>query len=374
MNGAVTKKTTKDKKPLYILLIFFIVFGGFIYFITKPSLENEAIEKIQMCQNIEEVKSVYEQYKLDLMERNEDGSRVVVPEFQDAVRKKLNTFNLTDEKVKECLIWIPASNNSLNIIVIPDLSRRIIDTLNNPNQVSNDIFILKTVWKTFEGISKFKENTNDRLIVDVTDVDQAKGQFRKIANQLQFDLSSHQNKSNRLYFSKEKEKQFNEAIAHLYQSACLKPLGADYLFYFKRYLMNHIKKPTLFDHYKNKVIIITDGYLESQDRIPDTKIVSSKYDYRPILYRAAQNGNILEVIQSNQWNIPVIKGLDLSETEILICEVNERRIGKTKDFEILKTYWEDWLERMNSHKVAFIQREQASDLTKSRIQNFLLDK
>lgn len=70
-------------------------------------------------------------------------------------------------------------------------------------------------------------------------------------------------------------------------------------------------------------------------------------------------------------NIPKANGVDLSNTDVLVCEVNERRTGKTKDFEILKAYWEDWFERMNAHKVSFIQREQANDLTKKELKNFL---
>ena len=60
-------------------------------------------------------------------------------------------------------------------------------------------------------------------------------------------------------------------------------------------------------------------------------------------------------------------------TDILVCEVNERKTGKTKDFEILKTYWEDWFERMNANpsKIKFIQREQANDITKKRIDDFI---
>jgi hypothetical protein len=52
--------------------------------------------------------------------------------------------------------------------------------------------------------------------------------------------------------------------------------------------------------------------------------------------------------------------------------VNERKTGKTKDFEILKTYWEDWFERMNANpsKIKFIQREQANDITKKRIDEY----
>ncbi|MBK8470889.1 MAG: hypothetical protein IPL33_01015 [Sphingobacteriales bacterium] len=161
---------------------------------------------------------------------------------------------------------MPPANTSINVIVIPDLSRRITDKLNNPNQISNDTFALNTVWRSFVNYSKLKQNTKDRLMVDVTDIDQAKGQFSDVANQLQFDLSTHKGQSNRLYFTNDKNKQFEQAITTMYQSAKQRPLGADYVFYFKRYLINHIKKSTLFDNYINKVIIITDGYLEAENK------------------------------------------------------------------------------------------------------------
>lgn len=356
------KKKKKDRKPIYLLLGFLVFFGIFIYFITRPSLQSKAIDQVQICSNVNDVKSLFERYKFDLLENDENGNKIVATDFQNTVRNKLSSFSLNDEELLKCLEWLPPAKTNLNIVVIPDLSRRIIDTINNPNQISNDIFVLKTIWHSFVENSKLRQDTKDRLIVDVTDIDQAKGQFGEVAHLLQFDLSSHRGKSNRLYFTEDKDKQFGQSIAKMYQSAKQKPLGADYLFYFKRYLINHIKKPTLFENYANKVIIITDGYLEAENRPADTKLT-------PQLYKSVDIGNTKDVITTWGLNIPKAP-INLSNTDVLVCEVNERRTGKTKDFEILKTYWEDWLNRMNAHKVSFIQREQANDLTKKRIEEF----
>ena len=76
------------------------------------------------------------------------------------------------------------------------------------------------------------------------------------------------------------------------------------------------------------------------------------------------------MITSKGLNIPKVD-IDLSNSEILVCEVNERRTGKGFDFEILKTYWEDWFKRMNAKKVVFIHREQANDLTAKRVSDFV---
>lgn len=355
----VQKKTKKkkDKKPLYILLGFLVFFGVFIYLITRPSTQSKAIKELEASFNKKDIEMVWYKYKADLYQDEE---------FVFETRTKLSSLNLTEEEIKECIGWLPPAPKSFNLVIIPDLSRRIIDTINNPNQISNDIFVLETVWKQFVENSKLKQDTKDKLIIDVTDIDQAKGQFGSVANNLQFDLSIHKGKSNRLYFSNEKDKQFQSNIREMYKLATEKPLGADYSFYLRRYLINHLKKPTLFDNYINKVIIITDGYLEAEGKPADTRIKG----FEQSLYQAVSMGNILDVITSKGLNIPKVD-IDLSNSEILVCEVNERRKGKGFDYEILKTYWEDWFKRMNSKKVVFIQREQANELTAKRITEFL---
>ncbi len=251
------------------------------------------------------------------------------------------------------------------------MSRRITDT---PDQIDNDIIVLNTIWKSFVEYSKLRQDTKDKLIVDVTDIDQARGQFSNIANNLQFNLADHKGKSNRLFFTDEKNKQFQSAVNELYRSAKEKPLGADYLFYFRRYLVNHLKKPSLYDNYINKVIIITDGYLELEKR--QDYGVGLRWNYTEFnaqLYSAVNIGNIKDVITNQSLNIPKINNIDLRYTDILICEVNERNKGKGKDFEILKAYWEDWFERMNANpsRIEFLQREQANDITRKRIEEFV---
>jgi hypothetical protein len=368
----------KDKKPLYILAGFLLFFGVFIYLITRPSTQSKAIDQIQICSNVSDVKSLYDRYKFDLLENDKNGSEIVSLQFQNAIRNKLQSLNLDDNEIKECIDWLPPAPTSINLIVIPDLSRRITDTLNNPNQISNDIFILQTIWKSFVEYSKLKQDTKDKLIIDVTDIDQAKGLFGNVANNLQFDLSAHKGKSNRLYFTTYKDKQFKSSITEMYKLANAKPLGADYKFYFRRYLKNHLKKPTLFDNYINKVVIITDGYLEAEGKPADTKI----HGFEKSLHQSVITGNTLDVITLKGLNIPKMD-IDLSNSEILVCEVNERHFipfthkpsnGLNYDFEILNTYWEDWFKRMKAKKenIHFLQRELANDITAKKVTDFIL--
>lgn len=356
-NTQKRQKKKKDKKPLYILGGFLLFFGLFIYAITRPSTQSKAIKELEISFNKKEVEIVWYKYKAELHQDEE---------FLLETRKKLSSFKLTDNEIEECREWLPPAPTSINVIVVPDLSRRIIDTLNNPNQINNDIFVLKTIWKSFVDNSKLKQNTKDKLVIDVTDIDQAKGQFGLVANNLQFDLSNHIGKSNRLFFTDNKNIQFETNIKEMYRLAKEKPLGADYRFYLRRYLINHLKKNTLFDNYINKLVIITDGYLEAEGKPADTKIIGFKKQ----LYNSVTIGNTLQIITNSGLNIPKVD-IDLSNTEILVCEVNERKTGKSFDYEILKTYWEDWFKRMNAKKISFIQREQANDLTAKRVTEFI---
>lgn len=364
MENTQQKNKKKSRKPVYVLVGVLLFFGGFTLFLIRPSTKSKGLRELETSFSKKDIELVWHKYKADLYQ-DED--------FLYAVRKKLSDLDLTEKEVAECIHWLPPAPTSLNLIIVPDLSRRITDTINNPDQIANDLFVLRALWKSFADFSKLKQDTKDKLIVDVTDIDQAKGQFRAVANALQFDLSTHKGKSNRLFFNEAMDTQFETSINKMYRLAKSRPLGADYRFYFRRYLINHLKKPTLFDNYTNRLVIITDGYLEPESKLAETRIYGygdKKNEYSAILRHAVEVGNILEVITKNKLNIPAVK-IDLSGTEVLICEVNERAAGKGYDFEILKTYWEDWFKRMNVKKLVFIQREQASDVTAKNVGEFI---
>ena len=363
-----TYKRKKDKKPIYILLGFLGFFAIFIYFIARPSLESKAIEQVQLCSNANDVKSIYERYKFELLETSENGGKIVSPEFQKAVRDKLNSLELDDDEVNECLDWLPPTVTNLNLIIIPDLSNRI-DVFKFPNQIRNDKEVLGYIWEDFVNYSKLKQDTKDELLVEVTDGEkQAKGKYELFADKLHYELSEHKGKSNRLYFTNDKDQQFKTAVDSLYDYAKDHFVGADYRMYFKNFLDKRLKKSTLYDTYKNKIVIITDGYLEAGGKdYTNTKISE--------LRKAVETGNLQNVISIKGLSIPKVN-VDLSNTDILVCEVNERESGKHIDFDILKAYWEGWFKSMGAKNVTkgktfFIQRDPASNYTKKQIADFI---
>lgn len=351
------KQKKKNRKPLYILAVFFVIFGFFIYLISRPSPEDTAKTELASAYTKENVKAIWEKYKPRL---HDDEN------FLFAVRTKLSSLSLNEEEIKECIKWLPPAPISLNIIVVPDLSRRIVLI---PGQIDSDKKVLDAIWASFVTSCGLKKNSHDSLIIDVTDKHQAGGDFEQIANNLRFDLSNHQGKSNRLFFTDDLSEQYRKSINSMYQFASGKSLGADYHLYFRQYLEPLIKKNDLFITYKNKVIVLTDGYLEPETETAYTKIK----DYKHILYPAVRNGNIEQVIEDNNLCIPPAR-INLSETEVLICEVFERQDGEGKDKEILEAYWKLWLKRMGVKNPVFIEHQKASSSTSEIIKKFISSK
>ncbi len=346
-------------KFLSLSFLFFLGISLIIYLLLRPSERLQALENLDACVTVEDVKQNWGAYKNKLQKD---------PKYLHAVRTKIASLNLSNEEMKNIKTWLPNPPAHLNLIIVPDLSRRLIDSRNNPEQVNNDLILLNYLYEEFYNQTRLKINSKDRLIVDVTDQNQAQGNSRTLANNLIFDLSEHRNKSNRLYFESENVKgRFSTNINALYQQAIKRPLGADYWYYFNRMLSKNLKKSTLFDQYRNVVVIITDGYLESEKTFFTGNAALQKN-----ICNQMKTKRINEIFQQMKLQIPPCN-IDLSDTEILILEVQERREGQGCHYDILQKYWKDWFVGMNVKNAQasfFIQRNDATDLTQKIIQEF----
>ena len=87
--------------------------------------------------------------------------------------------------------------------------------------------------------------------------------------------------------------------------------------------------------------------------------------------------NELEMYQISylKLNIPLIKDINLEDVQFLICEVIEREEtgGNRYDYDILKSYWIDWLSRQKAsiQEENFLKREQSMNVTITKIFDFL---
>jgi hypothetical protein len=353
MNQVKPLAEKKKKHPLRMLGYFLGAFLLLSLFLLIPSARSSALRALENCSNAAEVKQVWTENREDL---GKDET------FLSAVRDKLSGMNLSEAELTTCRQWLPPAPISLNLIVVPDLSRRLQDS---PGQLRRDTAILNMIWTAFREFSRFRTDTRDRLVIDVTEEEQASGNFSAVADRLHFDLSAHKGKSNRLYFTPALDREFYAGVQELYRMALSRPLGADYHFYFNRNLGENLMKSDLKTTWLNRVIIITDGYLEPEDRAPLT-IIEAKKD---ILYAAVDQGRIGEVMQQEKLAIPPVD-LDLSGTDVLVCEVKERESGKRRDFDILRTYWSNWLDGMKVRESRFIDQKRM-EIMRKNIQQFI---
>lgn len=329
-----------------LLLFFFLVFSVFVYLITRPSELELALKKIPHCKNVDELENLWKSYP------NLHDST-----FSNPIKHRILQFHADSSQIAKALQFLPQRPKFINLIIIPDLSRRITDTINNPNQVESDKRVLKAIYEGFEKRVKFKGKTKDRLLVDLTDDDQAGGQFRIIADSLVFDLSAAPEYVNRKFFDN-KVKTFPRYIDSLYSLALSKPCGADFHIYFNRKLQSHLRKSDIFEEYRNIVMIITDGYLESEDSL----YTGSRRELSKVC-KAWKSGMTIEssIDSIKIWIPPVSESF--RETEVYLFEISERKKGENCDFDILKTQWKKWFNSMgikNINDPFFFQREDAT--------------
>jgi capsular polysaccharide biosynthesis protein len=315
------KKKKQNKKPLYALLIFIGVFSLFIYILVRPSLESTAIDEINSCLNTEDVKTIFYKYKNDLIESQE---------FCQAARDKIKSFNLNQSEINEVRKWLPSNTTNLNVIIVPDLSNRIIDPENNADQIRRDSVIINSICESFENNVKTKMNSNDKLLIDITDRKQAGGRLGELADTIMYDLSGFREKINKLYFQ-DKREQFKLGVQKLYEAAYNFELknpkggGADFVSYFSTKLKSKIQKSTVDDTYRNVLIILTDGYLEA------TK----------------PNGEIVSYIKVNPEDILETSGVRFKDLEVFILEMNRKKSADDLEEIKIKKWWFKWLKSMN---------------------------
>jgi len=313
--------------------------------------------------------------KIDEEDRVRDDSAVVATVKEQLLRFKPNPTKLEIEAWKERLPPMPIS---LNLIVVPDLSKRIIDETNNPGQAVSDVKLLKYIFKAFEQRTKFKMNTKDRLIVDVTDGGQAAGRFRTLADSMIIDLSENKNAAHRKYFENYDKERFAKNIDSLYALALQYPRGADYVEYFSGRLPDYIQESDLFSEYKNLLILITDGYLEPQHGPPYSGSNAERFAIaKRMTGTDADEKVVLSVIK-----FPEI-GRRFPTVKVLVLEVRPRTkrspqepfdSGTPKDYDILRILWKDWFKRLGMANAAdeiFIRWHEAERITKGEIDKFL---
>lgn len=323
--------------PLKFVGIALTLFVAFIYMLTQCQGKEK---ELAAATNYGEVKNIWKKYESSKDEIN----------WVSAIRQKVENLTLSQTEIQDLDTWFPY-NEYLNVVIAPDLSSR----LGKTDQVKTDIELIAHIWQCFqkavEKKTKKKSQRKDFLMVDVTDKSQANGQFGLMANNLRFDLSTQTGV--RTYLNTQFPI-FKSNISKLYQLGYNHQSGSDIKLFIEDFANTDKEKPsTLSERYRNVLVILTDGYLETPNRKP--------YDTDPAL-----NAGVVPVAVQNQ--ISIKSGIKLSNWEVIILEVRERKEGK--HFDILKDAWIKWLSAMGVKRIEFKKHLDASNTTKDFIESF----
>lgn len=317
---------------LGVISIFILIFT------LNTSDSKNAISEIKKASSQEMVLNSWNKWIEEINSNN--GKEKLIK----ATKDKLAKMDLSDKEIAE---WhnrfrkYSDNKPSLNIIIIPDLSLRINQI---PNTAKNDKEIISEIYNIFFNNARHHKST-DRLILEVTDNNQVSGIFGQIATNLSIDMTDKGNNTNSINYLKDKEETFKANLDKLYMEAERNTSGADYFYYFKRILPNRIKKSDIYNEYQNKIIILTDGYLETSDKIY-TQVEGA---VAPILKTAVDNGTLSEVMEDRNLRIPSV-GYKLPNTEIIVLEIKERSNGIMWHREVLDRYWKNWFIDMGVEK------------------------
>lgn len=327
-------KSVLQKNKKWVILLSVIAFF-YAIFTLNTSVSKTAIKEVKQSSNKEQVQKVWDKYINDIDSKN--GQEKLIK----AVKEKLAKMDLTDEEIKQWHTQFKAFSDekpSLNIIIIPDLSHRIQQI---PHTEKYDKELISEVYKIFFQKAK-KYQSTDKLVVEVTDNSQANGLFGKIAENLTIDMTDKENNETSKKYLKSKEQSFTQNINALYAEAMKQTSGADYVYYFNRIAPSRVKKSDIHTEYINKIIILTDGYLETNDKT----YTFTKGALENTLKLAVQNGNIEDIMKINDLALPKSRNT-LPNTEVLVLEVTERKNGIMWHKEVLTQYWKDWFKSMN---------------------------
>lgn len=347
----------KRKTLTIVIIVLAIILGGFFYLIANPPFKIEALKSLKEAEDIEMVHALWDKHRKELSD-NDD--------FVLAVKKKLESFQLSQSELKECEIWLPKPPTSLNLIIVPDLSDRINDNENNPNQIERDRTILRAIWKSFVAETKLKSNSKDHIMITVADRQQANGEFDEVADDLICDLSANKKGVNRLFFTPYRQSKFYKNIDKLYDLAVPYNSDANFFDFFEIRLPSLLKSSTLFNHYDNKVILLTDGYLT-----PNNRLTQKRINQWLASNMAAFNEDELQTKMRQTLQKQAEVSLQYKDVAVLVCEVNAKKESGLYHQKALSGYWQLWLKSMKIQNPIILDRGYAVSETNKAIDAFI---
>lgn len=346
------------KRNRYILIaIVLLLVAGFVGLLMRSPDTDNAYAALLKCRTTEEVKRVWNAY---------GGQQLNGHEFENKTREKLTTFNLSSNEINACLEWLPPTPTHKNLIVIPDLSNRISDTANYPNQFDADITIMHTIWKAFLEVVGTRES-KDQMAVVITDELNMNGPLTDQFSNLFINMAEETNNPDHLFFTPYRTTKYNRNCREIYEYALENVISSDFYTFFKSDIESFLKHPTLYDNYTNKLIIITDGRIEENTGGGTTEI--EKFSQK--MMTAYSKDSLQACITNQGLNLRPVQ-TDWTNTDLLICEINGGKKQPKFHTEVIIAYWEDWFNKMGC-SIETIKSGRPEPMVASQIKTFILN-
>lgn len=222
-----------------------------------------------------------------------------------------------------------------NVIVLLDLSSRV----NLLHQADKDKAILSQILAVFQECQMLYgfQISQDKLDIKIALQEDAITQPFEFGDDLTIDMTAKQmNKPN---FDVEKQK-FLLGVSKLYEQAVAGPTtGADIWNFFDDHLQTYLKKSEKGTVFKNKVIILTDGYLEFDGKIMNLRPKGTFFDAR---YKRLRNKKNWDK-QFETMNLALTPCRTFENTEVLMLEIAPYNpVEYTNEYQIIEKFWLTW--------------------------------
>lgn len=253
-----------------------------------------------------------------------------------------------------------------NITISSDLSNRLNPRL-YPKAVSDSEIVNIVVDNIYPKILNYKRSMNqlDQFRLRFTNPSQITAYSANIAA-MSIDFSQFEKQTSRINYLKRDFKDnvlhFKEEFKRIHELALKTPFGADIWTYLQQDIDDFVVNDSVTkgkigmtkfnNRYKNILILITDGYIETKATINGYNLTGKKIDEFRTEYNKSGEKSIESFFLKNpRYRIHSLNNPLLKNLEIIVLELYDRTqtaSGTTKhptDLEIMKLIWSDWFKR-----------------------------
>ncbi len=263
--------------------------------------------------------------------------------------------------------------NFVNLTVLLDLSNRI-DSAQHPDQIQRDTLIIRNVLNNFSDQVRKNGYIYSKDKIQVLIAPQADNKPITFNPHIDIEEISKSNKIVRQVLQ-ESETEFIKEIKDIYSSKQVFT-GADIWTFFKDFPeTNYIQKSyaekgndnSVFLKFHNKMIIITDGYLNFEPRIQTVRTTNNScMQMEPMRHDKNWEQNFVK------FKLKPIAGKNFQNLEVLLLEVNPIHPEiNLYESEIIDAYWRQWFADMNIGYAPLHQASEGIPLINSTVKTFI---